>query len=198
MNNYTPFRGRYFDTIFEMEKQGMRPLKVEELIMARLEAAKQSDKKLGEILNSHTGTIDAILYHPDGRIKLLTNPDAVIPICLKCKSVYDSYELFEGMFEQTPSIEFQTQTPSCLLDGKYRLNTGLIEEEVLSHPIWEALVKDRQVLKEYMTLTKEKSQHLHGPLSDNARKFFEKTSSPDEMKTLEEKHDEDKGDCGGE
>ena len=141
------FRGKTIDKMPELIARGYTPISVAGIMEQRIKDWESGNQELvGVWEKNHFGSGDGIMYHPNGKIKVV--PDSQT---LRSVNPYTPLEwhgaqvLVEGTFDKTQGYEFSREQIDKFA------NKSQTQKEVLNNPIWLALVKgDNELLKEYV------------------------------------------------
>ena len=159
------YNGRIIDQMPKLIVQGYTPITVAQIMEQRILAWQSLDFEIEQRLkqkffnpklkNKELATVwgnnsfysgDSIIYHPDGRIKVVH--DSKTLRCINDTSplkLNGSLVLPEGTFETAEGQEFSREDVDKFT-GKY-----LKQKEVFENPIWQALARgDKELLKTYV------------------------------------------------
>jgi len=150
---YKAFEGRNIDTMPELIKEGRTPLSAQGLMERRLQVLSGSDAVKDSWWNIYFGTGDGIAYHPDGRIKVVTDAELLRGINPKSRLNNGGLVLEDGVFDSLEGTEFSKNDVQ-----RYAINMTLTEAEVTQNPIWLALARDEGLLQEYVGATFKQAQ----------------------------------------
>ena len=151
------FNGKIIEKMPELISQGYIPISISEIMEQRIKAWESKDKGLISLWEkNYFDSGDGIIYHPDGRIKIVLDSQNLKNINPNTQlNWYGAQVLPEQTFQKTQGIEFTRN------EIKEYANKYLKKKEVLSNPIWLALVReDKQLLKEYTYQVFSKINHL--------------------------------------
>jgi len=140
------FNGKIVNKMPELVAQGYNPISIAQIMEQRIKAWQSKDYKLSEQWgNNEFNSGDSIIYHRDGRIKIVYDSHT-----LRSANTYRSLKwdsvlcLSEGSFDNSNGEEFSE------IMVKRFANKYLKQKEVLNNPIWLALARwDKELLKEY-------------------------------------------------
>ena len=144
-----PYREFYgINTAVQMSiliADGRNPLNVAQLMERRLCYRNGPAKVKAAWMDNFFNTCDAVLYHPDGRIKIV--PDSQTLRKINSRSIVEALILPDGLFEQLQGTEFTRKE----LEGHMGVGVGTYfsVEEVKANPVWRALARDDNLLREY-------------------------------------------------
>jgi len=140
------FNGRTIDKMPELISQGRAPISVPGIMEQRVNAWNSNDNNLAKQWgNNYFDSGDSIIYHPDGRIKIVPDSQTLSNVNGNSPLRWSgSLVLPEGTFDGVDGVEFSKK------DIKKFANKYLKQGEVLKNPIWQALARgDEALLKEY-------------------------------------------------
>ena len=142
------FDGKTIDKMPELVAQGYTPISVAGIMEQRINAWQSGDQELAKKWSSNFfDSADGIIYHPDGRIKVVPESQTLREINSNTPlKWYGSLPLQEGTFDSiTEGVEF-SKTEVEKFANKY-----LKQNEARENPIWLALAQDdKELLKEYV------------------------------------------------
>ena len=75
VEKFKEFYGRNIDQMPELIKEGRAPLSTAGLMKRRLEVLTASEDVKGAWWDNYFDTGDAVIYHPDGRFKVVLNAE---------------------------------------------------------------------------------------------------------------------------
>ena len=130
---------RYTDQMPLLIAEGRIPLSVAGVLERRLHSGLQDWK------DNYFFTGDAIAYHPDKKFKIILDSQLLREINLKSRLTLDhALSLEDGMYDNFQGEEFEYKYVKELI-GK-----DLTQADVLQHPIWKAVARNKALLKEYV------------------------------------------------
>ncbi|MBI2045210.1 hypothetical protein HYT23_04080 [Candidatus Pacearchaeota archaeon] len=137
---FRDFNGRNVDQMPKLIAEGRTPLSVVGLMEARLKYGKQ----LPAWMDNYFDTGDGVLYHTDGRIKVVHDSPLIRGLNLESPLKDGALVLGDGVYDSAQGQEFERKKLE-----KY-VESPLSKEQVKSNPIWRALARDNQgLLDEY-------------------------------------------------
>ena len=137
-----------------------RPLSVKDLMQRRLEVLDSSEEAVREAwLDNYFDTGDAVVYHPDGRVKVVHDAQPLREMNEKTRLRRRILPLSEEAYEALPKNHEWTRAEL----SQYGVGEWLAEKQVGDHPIWIALARgDQDLLKAYAkAIFKEERQFNH-------------------------------------
>lgn len=141
---YIPFiHGMYVDLMQDLIQSGYEPMSGVHIMKQRVKLASINK---GLYIGRDIDGASSIIYHPDGRIKIITNSKTILSITNHSPLRYEgSLRLEEGTFEKTEGYEFSKEDRS-----KYT-NQYFLRNKIVENPILLALAKENKTLvKEYV------------------------------------------------
>ena len=165
------YNGKTINRMPDLITQGYIPISIAEIIEQRINAYQLKNQELSQLWErNYFDSGDVIMYHPDGRIKIVFDSETLRSINPLTKlGLFESQLLSEGIFDKTQGIEFSTR------DIERFANKYLSKKDVLNNPIWIALVRgDKELLKEYTNQVYSKVDNF------NSMKIWIDKASPHE------------------
>ena len=152
------YSGPLVETMPKLLVQGYTPISISEIVEQKIKAWIRGDRKLINFWSQNYFTSgDSVMYHSDGRIKIVRNSQTLKNV--NQKSILDndgSLILPEGTFENTNGFEFSKK--EVLKYG----NKYLKKEKILESPIWIALLgNNKELLRQYTQYVFLKSNHSY-------------------------------------
>ncbi len=139
---YKEFYGRNVDQMPLLVAEGRTPMSVSDLMTRRLEVAPSKNAPFrASWTDNYFDTGDAILYHPDGRIKVVHDSQILRGMTDKSKRVGGALVLEDGVFDSADGTEFSARELSKMIREK-----PLTAKEAKAHPLWNALARDDKKL----------------------------------------------------
>ena len=147
IENYKEFYG---EIIYQMPKliaEGRIPLSVYGLMEARLAASTGFNAVRSSWLDYSFETGDGIVYHPDGKVKLVHDASPLRELTSESKLSEGALILPEGIYEE---LEGQKLTKTQV---KKNTENYLSKKRILNNPFWQFFAReDSDLLKEYAKL----------------------------------------------
>ena len=139
---YAEFYGSNVEQMPNLVADGRVPMNVAQLMQKRLDIRNTDAKVKSAWMDNYFDTGDAVVYHPDGRIKIvldsqdLRNMNSDTPRnCGALIVIPKAYEALQGE-------EFKK--------GKLgKVNGAMSRAEVKAHPVWKVLARDQGLLNDY-------------------------------------------------
>ncbi len=150
------YNGRTIDTMPRLISQGYTPISLAQIMEQRVLEWESENQKLAQIWgNNYFDSGDSIIYHPDGRIKIVHDSKSLQSVNSATQLRWNgSLVLPEGTFENTEGQEFSREDVDKFT-GKY-----LKQKEVLENPIWQAFARgNKELLKTYIEQVCSRIKH---------------------------------------
>lgn len=159
IEKFKEFYGRNIEQMPELLKEGRTPLSIAGLMKRRLEVLTASKEVKGAWWTNYFDTGDAVIYHPDGRFKVVLNAaEPMKELNPQSKLINGALVLPEGLYDKLDGEIFTREEI-----GRYGIAEKLLtKEEAKSNPIWKALAGgDQALLDSYVdaVFTKAKKQY---------------------------------------
>ena len=142
VQKYSEFYGRNVDQMPLLIADGRTPLSVEGLMDLRLEALALGDGVDDEFkaayVDNYFDTGDAILYHPDGRIKIVHDSQALRAMNSDSKLTNGALVLDNDAYD-VEGWEFKPSDLANMANGR-----ALTLQEARTHPLWNVLARGKQ------------------------------------------------------
>jgi hypothetical protein len=150
------FYGRLIEQMPKLIMEDRVPMNVAQLMQRRLENSTFNGdiKSPYYLLSKQFDTGDAIVYHPNGDIKIVLDAQPLREMNLRSKLKYGALILTEDAYKNLPGEEFYPRDVNRWFSDK---------EEVKAHPIWRTLARDQTLLNDYtnyvFTESRERFNH---------------------------------------
>lgn len=137
------FYGIYSNEIKKLSNQGFVPMNTSQLMKKRLEFANSSEKVEQNLwIRNFFDTGDAIIYHPNGDLKIVLDSKNLIGQQNECQDNFGVLIVNENLYHDLPGQVFKK--------NEFRLTEeSLSKSEVKSHPVWNFLARDQKLLNDY-------------------------------------------------
>ncbi len=135
---YKEFYGQNREQMPKLIAEGRVPLSVAGVMDRRLNSDKPDWKA------NYFDTGDAIVYHPDGKFKLVRDASFLREITSKSRLTNGALALEAGFYESLDGAEFSRNDKGLLLDADMPV------ARVKAHPVWQHLARDNKVLGAYV------------------------------------------------
>ena len=151
---YQEFYGANTAQMPLLAKSGRVPMSVAGLMDRRLEVkdAKYSPEVRAAWHDNYFDTGDGILYHPDGKIKVVPDAQVMREINSESKLSDGALVLPAGAYEAAQGAEFTKK------DLKRIIKDSLTRGEAKSNPVWQALARDQNRLNAYVDFVFDETQ----------------------------------------
>src|SRR3989344_1889824 len=151
---YQEFYGANTAQMPLLAKSGRVPMSVAGLMDRRLEVkdAKYSPEVRAAWHDNYFDTGDGILYHPDGKIKVVPDAQVMRGINSESKLSDGALVLLAGAYEAAQGAEFTKE------DLKRIIKDSLTRGEAKSNPVWQALARDQNRLNAYVDFVFDETQ----------------------------------------
>ncbi len=144
---YDDFYGRNIDQMPALIAEGRVPMSVNGLMQRRLEVQDKgrfSDEVRSAWHDNYFDTGDGVVYHPDGRIKVVHDAKFLRELNPQSKLNNGALVLPDGTYDSLAGQEFTREEIS-----KY-VERSLSSKEAKSNPLWQALARDPNLLNDYV------------------------------------------------
>lgn len=150
------FCGSRLDQMRRLVADDRVPMNTAQLMQRRLDVSNSGDDKLkSTYMDNFIGTGDIIAYHPDGRVKIVLDSQA-----LRDRTDIDTYERLSSFGEDEYNALEGEEFKAGTFQDAYRM---MSRQDVKTHPIWRILSRDQKLLDDYTDYifsgAKEKSGH---------------------------------------
>ena len=139
---YQEFYGRNVDQMPKLIADGRVPMNTAQLMQRRLDVRNSDAKVKSAYMDNYFDTGDAVVYHPDGRVKIVLDSQTLREMTPDTQRVGGALLLTEDVYNALEGEEFKK--------GKLgKVNEWLSREDVKAHPVWRVLARDQGLLKDY-------------------------------------------------
>lgn len=155
------FYGRIIDLMPELKKESMVPLSVADLMQKRLESLTKSQELNDYWWTNYFYTGDAVILHPDGRVKIVFDAEPMRELNPKSELGSNLGELIlpDGTYDKLDGESFTRKEIERNNNAEWQLS----EREAKSHPIWKALAReDQTLLDDYVNAVFYKAKEMYG------------------------------------
>ncbi len=159
IEKFKEFYGINIDQMPELIKEGRAPLSTAGLMKRRLEVLTASKDVKDAWWANYFDTGDAVIYHPDGRFKVVLNAEPMKELNPKSKLNSGALVLPEGLYDKLDGESFTREEI-----GRYGIVEKLLtQEEAKKNPIWKALAGgDQALLDSYVDAVFIKAKEDYG------------------------------------
>ena len=138
---YREFYGRNIEQMSKLIADGRVPMNVAQLMQRRLDV-RNFDKAVKNYIDNHFDTGDAVVYHPDGRVKIVLDSQTLREITPESPRVSGTLVLTSDVYDSLQGEEFKK--------GKLvKVNKDLSRKNIKAHPVWKVLARDQCLLNDY-------------------------------------------------
>ncbi|MBW8034763.1 MAG: hypothetical protein FVQ79_03690 [Planctomycetes bacterium] len=141
-DSYKEFYGPVTKHMHALVAERMVPLSVAGLMQDRIEVGRDVSKVNRHLMNNYYDTGDAIVYHPDGRIKIVLDSQLLRSITPKSELRDGALVVSDDNYAAAEGVEFKSGDLG-------RINSWLSPKEIKAHPVWQVLARDQALLDEY-------------------------------------------------
>ena len=141
---YKEFYGRNTEQMPLLIAEGRVPLSVAGLMQARLDIRNSCEEVKAAWMNNYFDTGDAVVYHPDGRLKVVLDSQHLRGLTPKSELRAGALVLANGKYESLQGQEFTRE------ELREHVGYWLNKKQAKAHPIWGALAGDQGLLDEYV------------------------------------------------
>jgi len=142
---FQPHREFYGTNTVQMPKliaDGRIPMSVAGIMQRRLDVRNASVYVKNDWMDNHFDTGDAVVYHPNGRVKIVLDSEDLREMTPDTLRNNGALILTEEVYNALQGEEFER--------GEFgKVNERLSRDEVKFHPGWKALARDQALLNAY-------------------------------------------------
>ena len=139
---YQEFYGRNVEQMPKLIADSRVPMNVSQLMQRRLDVRNSDAKVKGSYMDNYFDTGDAVVYHPDGRVKIVLDSQTLRDMAPETQRVGGALLIGEDVYNTLEGEEFKK--------GKLgKTESSLSREDVKSHPVWKVLARDQGLLNDY-------------------------------------------------
>ena len=156
IEKFKEFYGKNIDQMPKLIKDSRTPLRTAGLMKRRLEVLATPGDIKDAWWGNYFDTGDAVIYHPDGRFKIVTNAEPIWKeLSPKSKLKNGALILPEGTYDKLDGESFTREEIK-----RYGIAEKLLTmEEAKRNPIWKALAGgDQSLLDSYVDATFKKAK----------------------------------------
>jgi|TARA_Y100000034_G_C6789213_1_gene353223 hypothetical protein len=122
--------------------EGRVPMSVAGLMKRRLDVRNYDKSVKSSWMDDYFDTGDGIIYHPDGRIKIILDSQYLREMTSETPRNGGALVLGEDVYKALDGEEFKK--------GKLgKVNELLSRKDVKAHPVWRVLARDQALLNDY-------------------------------------------------
>ena len=139
---YQEFYGRNVEQMPKLIADGRVPMNTAQLMQRRLDVINSDAKVKSSYMDNYFDTGDAVVYHPDGRVKIVLDSETLREMTPDTRRVGGALLLTEDVYNALEGEEFKK--------GKLgKVNDWMSREDVKAHPVWKVLARDQALLNDY-------------------------------------------------
>jgi hypothetical protein len=139
---FKEFYGRNIEQMPKLIADGRVPMNTAQLMQRRLDVRGASEDVKSAWMDNYFDTGDAVVYHPDGRVKIVLDSQTLRDMTPETQRVGGALLLTEDAYNTLQGEEFKK--------GKLgKVNESLSREAVKAHPVWKVLARDQALLNDY-------------------------------------------------
>ncbi len=139
---YQEFYGRNVEQMPKLIADGRVPMNVSQLMQRRLDIRNSDDKVKSSYMDNYFDTGDAIVYHPDGRVKIVLDSEDLRNMAPDTSRNSGDLIIGEDVYNALEGEEFKK--------GKLgKTGDWMSKKDVKSHPVWKVLARDQALLDDY-------------------------------------------------
>ncbi len=140
---YQEFYGRKTEQMPKLIADGRVPLSVSGLMQRRLDVRNSDDKVKSAWMDNYFDTGDAVVYHPDGRVKIVLDSEDLRNMTLDTPRNSGALIVTPESYDALQGEEFKK--------GKLgKTGDCMSREDVKAHPVWKVLARDQGLLNDYI------------------------------------------------
>ncbi|OIO42105.1 hypothetical protein AUJ62_01245 [Candidatus Pacearchaeota archaeon CG1_02_32_21] len=140
---YREFYGRNVEQMPKLIAEGRVPMSVAGLMQRRLDVRNSDADIKGSYIDNYFDTSDAVVYHPDGRVKIVLDSQTLRDITPQSKLINGALVLTEDAYNALQGEEFKK--------GKLgKTKSPLSRKDVKAHPVWKVLAREQALLDDYV------------------------------------------------
>ena len=121
---------------------GRVPMNVSQLMQRRLDVRNSDDNVKSNWMNNYFDTGDAIIYHPDGRVKIVLDSQHLRDVTPQSKRNSGALVLTKDAYDSLQGEEFKK-------DKLGKTDEWLSKEDVKAHLVWKVLARNQGLLNDY-------------------------------------------------
>jgi len=140
---YKEFYGRNTERMPQIMAEGRVPMSTATLIQRRLDTRNAETDYKSSWMDNYFDTGDAVVYHPNGNIKVVLDSQTLREINPKSQLSSGALVLADGAYETLQGTEFTRK------ELEAHVGNSLSREQVKSNPIWKVLARDDGLLADY-------------------------------------------------
>ena len=149
---YKEFYGRNVEQMPKLIADDRVPMNVSQLMQRRLDVRNSDADVKTSYMDNYFDTGDAVVYHPDGRVKIVLDSQTLRGITQNSELINGALVLTEDAYNVLQGEEFKK--------GKLgKANERLTREQAKAHPVWKVLARDQALLNDYVDYIFAEGKH---------------------------------------
>ena len=139
---YREFYGRNTEQMPKLIADGRIPMNVSQFMQRRLDVRNSDDEVKSSYIDNYFDTGDAVVYHPDGQVKVVLDSQHLREINSDSNIRGGELILSTDIYDSLEGEEFKK--------GKLgKTESSLYLQDVKAHPVWKTLARDQALLNDY-------------------------------------------------
>ena len=139
---YQGFYGKKVEQMPKLIADGRVPMNVAQLMQIRLEVRNSDTDVKSSYMDNYFDTGDAVVYHPDGRVKIVLDSQTLRDMTSKSPRSNGALILANEVYDTLQGEEFKK--------GKLgKVGESLSRKDVKAHPVWKVLAIAQGLLNDY-------------------------------------------------
>ena len=140
--DYEAFEGSNIKEMPKLIADGRVPISVAGLMQRRLDVRNSDAKVKSSYMDNYFDTGDAVVYHPDGRVKIVLDSQHLRDMTPESSRNGGALVLTAENYDALQGEEFKK--------GKLgKTGDWLSRADVKAHPVWKVLARDQALLNDY-------------------------------------------------
>ena len=139
---YEEFYGRNTEQMPKLIADGRVPMSVAGLMQRRLDVRNSDPEVKSSWIDNYFDTGDAIVYHPDGRVKIVLDSQHLRDMTPDTPRNGGALILGEDVYKALEGEEFKKGELG-------KIDERMPKDDVKAHPVWKALARDQGLLNDY-------------------------------------------------
>ena len=144
IKRFEVYRGAIVKTMSKLIADGRVPMNVSQLMQRRLDLRNDNPGVKAFYIGKSFDTGDAIVYHSDGRVKIVLDSQHLREMTPESQRSYFGRALFigENVYNTLEGEEFG-------FGELGKVNNPMSKKDVKAHPVWKVLARDQNLLNDY-------------------------------------------------
>jgi hypothetical protein len=140
---YKEFYGKNIEQMPLLIAESRVPMSVSQIMQKKLDVRNAEAEVRNAWMNNSFDTDDAIIYHPNGDVKIVLDSINLREMTPESKINHGALVLTYEVYKALPGVEFNE-------DEIGKIEYSLSKSEVKHHPIWRLLARDSNLLNDYV------------------------------------------------